>query len=146
MSRVRIPFPLHSPRSQSDFGVLQARASRHHATFPATYPHTVDALAAPYPPSWYDRLQDWIERRTGLGWGFWVIAEIAIAVAVNGLAWLVGYVPVGVVDPYVTSGEPYLVIGYGGMHYLDSAAGRAWRAFRPSTVLDDADAARSPTS
>jgi hypothetical protein len=102
----------------------------------------VDALAPPYPPSWYDRLQDSVERRTGVGWVFWVIAGIVIAVAFNGIAWVLGYVPVGVIDPYITSGGPYLVIGYGGMHYLDTAAGRAWRTFRPATGLDDDEAAR----
>ncbi len=102
----------------------------------------VDALAPPYAPSWYDRLQEWIEHRTGLGWVFWVVAGIAVTVGANGLAWLVGYVPAGVVDPYVTSGGLYLVIGYGGMHFLDTAAGRAWRAFRPATELDEDDAGR----
>ncbi len=102
----------------------------------------MDAAADPYPPSWYDRLLDWIDRRTGLGWLFWVVAGILVAAAANGLAWLVGYTPVGVIDPYITSGGLYLVIGYAGMHYLDAAAGRAWRVFRPMTQTDDAEADR----
>jgi hypothetical protein len=102
----------------------------------------VDAAASPYAPSWYDRLQDRVESRTGLGWAFWVVAGLLVASASNGLAWLVGHVPVGVFDPYVNSGAAYFAITYGGMHYLDTAAGRAWRTFRPATELPDDEAAR----
>jgi hypothetical protein len=102
----------------------------------------VDAAASPYAQSWFDRLQDWVERRTGMGWTFWVVVGAAIAVVSNGLAWIMGFVPFGVVDPYVNSGAAYFVIAYGGMHYLDTRAGRAWKAFRPATELSDEEAER----
>ena len=102
----------------------------------------MDAPAAPYAPSWYDRLQAWIERRTDLGWTFWVVAGVAVAVVSNILAWLAGHVQSGVLDPYINSGAAYLAITYGGMHYLDGAAARGWRAFRPAAELTDAEAER----
>jgi hypothetical protein len=77
----------------------------------------VDALAPPYAPSWYDRLQSLVDRRTGLGWGSWVIAGFVVALASNLLAWLTGHVPWGVVDPYINSGAAYFAITYGGMHF-----------------------------
>jgi hypothetical protein len=102
----------------------------------------VDAAASPYAPSWFDRLQEWVERRTRLGWGLWVVVGVVVAVISNVLAWLMGFVPVGVIDPYVNSGAAYFVIAYGGMHYLDTRAGRAWKAFRPATKLSDDEAER----
>jgi hypothetical protein len=102
----------------------------------------VSDLAPPYPPSWYDRLQTWIEDRAGPAWAFYLFVVLAIAIVLNVVVWLVGYVPPGTFDLYVNSGAAYVVIGYAGMHYLDTAARRAWTAFRPMTRLDEAEAER----
>lgn len=102
------------------------------------YAGGVDAAPSPYAPSWYDRLQTWVERRVGPPWLAYIGAFVVIAGVLDAIAWLSGFVAPGELDPYINSGAAYMVIGYAGMHVLDVSAARAWRAFRPATRLDDA--------
>ena len=80
----------------------------------------MSAVPPPYQPSWYDRLQAWIEDRVRSPWVAYVLAVLVVAAVLDGIAWLSGFEPFGEFDPYINSGAVYLVIGYAGSE--DAAA------------------------
>jgi len=96
----------------------------------------------PYPPSWIDRLQAWVDTLPVPAWVVYLVVFLCVVVASHLVAWVEGYVPIGSFDVYFSSTAFFLVIGYGGIHLLDQIAAGAWTRFRPLTSLDDGDARR----
>jgi hypothetical protein len=103
---------------------------------------TVADRPDPYPPSWIDRLQAWIDALPAPAWVVYLVVFLCVAVANHVVAWIEGYVPVGSFDASFSSSAFFLVIGYGGIQLLDRISAGAWTRFRPLTSLNDGEAGR----
>jgi hypothetical protein len=101
-----------------------------------------DAPAAPYPPSWVNRLLAWIDALRTPAWAVFLAVFVVVVFVSHAVAWVDGYVPVGSVDLFFSSGAFFLVLGYGGIYYLDRIAARAWARLRPVVALGEEEAAR----
>jgi hypothetical protein len=102
----------------------------------------VEIGADPYPPSWVNRLHAWIDTLPVAAWVVYLMTFLSVVLVSHAFAWVDGYVPVGSLDPYFAAPAFYLVLGYGGIHFLDRIASRAWTVFRPLVSLDDEEAGR----
>jgi hypothetical protein len=96
-------------------------------------------LARPYPPSWVDRLTDWVRRLPVPSWAFYL--GLGLALLLLELAAKFAdrtYTQIGDIRPihvlFVLNAVYYLAL----FHYLDWVAGRALAAFRPSLIGDEA--------
>jgi hypothetical protein len=92
----------------------------------------------PYPPSWIDRLMDWVQRLPGPVWLFYLGVTALLVLARTIIAWSDGSLPVGTFLPlqiFFVSGGMYLLFL---LHYLDDRAGVAFTDFRPVLNADDA--------
>jgi hypothetical protein len=97
-----------------------------------------DRAQLPYPPSWVDRLVEWIDGLRGPYWLFYVLATIIMALIINAGLWFGGGLPVGEVD-IVNSFFAIFVFYYLGLyHYLTHVASRALKVYRPLLDVDDA--------
>jgi hypothetical protein len=97
------------------------------------------AFERPYPPGWFDRLIDLIDRTPGPNWLFPVVLLLAEASYVTGLLWWNGKLPVGQIDfsrLFIVVVAPYLI---GARFYLDRVACAALDDFRPALAVDDAE-------
>jgi hypothetical protein len=94
--------------------------------------------APPYPPSWVDRLTDWIERRPGPSWLVYVAAWLALFALETVVKWSDGTYPVGTFFPFhaVWTGSGIYALAL--MNRLDHAAAAALDTFRPVLVNDNA--------
>jgi hypothetical protein len=97
------------------------------------------AFRSPYPPSWFDRFTQWIDRLPGPYW-FWYLALAGLGFLVETVVqWVSGEYPPG------TFRWLHLVlaanIGYlpGLMHYLDRTAGKALDSLRPALRVSPKD-------
>jgi hypothetical protein len=92
----------------------------------------------PYPPSWIDRLTDWVDRLPIAWWLFYVILAIVFSGAVALALWgsgvyaAVGFHPMQVWLPTLAA---YLL---GLTHALDRVAASSMQRFRPAFRGDDA--------
>jgi hypothetical protein len=102
----------------------------------------VDAWIGDYPPSWINRLHEWIDGLPVAAWVVYLIALLGVAFLGNAVAWADGYARVGSFDLYLSAVAFTLILGYGSIHYIDRVASHAWLKFRTLTSLDDAEAGR----
>jgi hypothetical protein len=114
---------------------MEAEAALHATTLRA------EAEARPYPPSWFDRLLDWVE---GLpSWWVYLLALLAAQLLyVNALLWLNGKTPVGSFDltrSFFAALVPYVLAFW---IYLRTVARQAFRAMRPALDANDGEAAQ----
>ncbi len=90
------------------------------------------AQPAPYPPSWVDRLEAWVDHLPGPAWLYYAGAAV-VSVALHQLVQRTGgdYHPGReiIFHVWLTSHFAYLL---GLMHYLDRATAAALEAFRPA--------------
>jgi hypothetical protein len=101
---------------------------------------TVPALefVPPYPPSWVDRLTDWVERLPIPWWLFYVLLAmvlsggVALGLRASGVYAAVGFHPMQVWLPTLVA---YLL---GLTHALDRVAASSMQRFRPAFRGDDA--------
>ena len=106
-------------------------------------PPPAESFNPPYPPSWFDRFTDWVDRLPGPAWGFYLLLAVAVILEISVVQWLAGAYP-----PWTFNGQhvfiavnlPYFL---GLMHYLDRAAGSAIASFRPLLSLPKAGARSS---
>jgi hypothetical protein len=97
------------------------------------------AFIPPYPPSWLNRLIDWIDRRPGPAWLSYLMAVVVLE-AIFLLASILGGD-----DAVAVFGEGAFVFGFypvyflALMHYLDGQARSTLEAFRPALTGGDAD-------
>jgi hypothetical protein len=87
-------------------------------------------------------LHRWIDALPVPAPAVYLVTFLIVVITSNALAWVDGYVPVGSFDAYFTVPAFFLILGYGGIHYLDRAAARAWATFRPLTSLGAPEADR----
>ena len=96
-----------------------------------------DAFVPPYPPSWFDRFTDWVDRLPGPAWALYAILAVGLAIAVSVVQWREGAYPAGTFNAgHVFTGASLgFVLGF--MHYLDKAASSAIASFRPLLSAND---------
>lgn len=92
---------------------------------------TPGQVVHPYAPSWVDRFTDWLDRRSGPAWLYYLTTMTVLIVAYLLVLWWRGFFPA--VSPVtgillVVSTTIYL----SATHYLDHAACDAMERFRPS--------------
>ena len=96
----------------------------------------------PYPPSWIDRLNDWVNRLPAPPWSFYLCLWLLfLIIAKSGSMWL-NEIPLHerlswVYIPFSLYGAYFLA----AIHYLDTWAKTAWNAFRSTLNLDEAEQA-----
>ena len=100
---------------------------------------SMPAFVPPYPPSWVDRLSNWVDRLPIPWWSFYVLLAIILSGAVGVALWQTGvYAEVGFhpMQVWLPTLAAYLL---GLTHGLDRAAAVAMERFRPSFRGDDTD-------
>lgn len=103
-------------------------------------PESKQALAtAEYPPSWIDRLVDWIDELPGSPWLYYVVAAIVVAGLGNAVFWLDGSVPLGETTGLANSLGIFSVYWLGLYHYLSRASSRSLRIFQPFLGVAESD-------
>lgn len=93
---------------------------------------TASDLRTTYPPSWVNRLNDWVDRLPGPYW-LWYVGVAAILFFVESfIQWASGHIRFGVFFPFhiAVVGAPLYALWL--MHYLDHKAGRAFDRFLPA--------------
>lgn len=96
------------------------------------------SVSLPYPPSWIDRVTDWVRRLPIPAWLFYLGVALVLVLTRTIVAWNDGSYPVGTFFPFHIldpSNSVYLVFV---LHYLDDRAGAALTAFRPVLTVDNA--------
>jgi hypothetical protein len=93
----------------------------------------------PFPPSWLNRLIDWLDRQPGPVWVYYA----ASVVLMGAVIWMTRRLA-GVGSPYSFSPESLVYAFYpayivGLTHYLDRQAVSALEAFRPAMGVSDAE-------
>ncbi|HEX6270544.1 MAG TPA: hypothetical protein VFZ43_09930 [Anaerolineales bacterium] len=96
----------------------------------------------PYPPSWIDRLNDWVDRLPVSPWLFYLCLWLLLLITAEGSnRWLEGVQlserPRWIYVPYSLYGVYFLA----AIHYLDTWAQTALNAFRSTLVVDEAEQA-----
>jgi hypothetical protein len=86
---------------------------------------------APYPPSWIDRLTDWIDDLPGPARLFYALVIPALALVGHVAFWLDGSLPVSVFDPVVTTYAFFTLYWLAMYHYLSRVSLDALLSFRP---------------
>lgn len=100
---------------------------------------TEPAFRPPYPPSWFDRLTDAVERLPGPWWAVYLVAALAIYLLETVVQWQSGTTPFGSFLPTHTA-MAMLAFALGLGHYLRAYSGRAFDSYRPALMADDVEA------
>jgi hypothetical protein len=90
----------------------------------------------PYPPSWLNRLNAWIDHRPGAAGFYYLAGFLMLGMAVTLVSWLLGVIPVGSVEPKSFVYAIYPIYFVALMHYLDGYAKLALERFRPALEID----------
>lgn len=108
-------------------------------TTPSTTQTANPVRIPPYPPSWLDRLQDWVDRLPVPYWVTYSLLGVVFLVPLTLVQWQVGVYPVGSFNLFHIwlSFEPGLILAW--MHYLDHVAAQALVTARPTLSLSDAE-------
>jgi hypothetical protein len=97
------------------------------------------SVAQQYPPSWVDRLTDWVQRLPGPAWLIYLGVALVFILIRTIAAWSDGSYPVGTFFPiHVLSGLS-VVYWFFVLHYLDDRAGTALSDFRPVLAVGPED-------
>lgn len=91
----------------------------------------------PYPPSWFDRLLNWIDDLPGPAWAIYLAALLGIVIIINAVFWFDGSLPFWTFDPLNSTFALFVVYWPLLYRYLTQMGSRALRTFRP--LLDVAD-------
>jgi hypothetical protein len=97
------------------------------------------SIERPYPPSWVDRVTDWVRGLPIPAWLFYLMLGVASALLETIVKWIDGTYPVGTFYLYhLMNGisGPYAL---GLIHYLDDSATNALVTFRPVMRADEAE-------
>jgi hypothetical protein len=97
------------------------------------------AFERPYPPGWFDRLIDWIDRAPGPPVLYLIGLLLVEAIYVTGVIWWNGRLPVGDVEMprlFIAVVAPYLILA---RLNLDRVACAALDDFRPAMTVDDGE-------
>ncbi|HMK08859.1 MAG TPA: hypothetical protein VK449_07515 [Anaerolineales bacterium] len=100
------------------------------------------AFIPPYPPSWLNRLIDWIDARRGPPWVYYSAAIVVLAILLK-LGQRFGgqsAAAASSTDPIVFAFYPVYFVAL--MHYLDGQAKAALEAFRPALGAEESEVVR----
>jgi len=93
----------------------------------------------PFPASWLDHFQMWVERLRIPTWAFYVFAALGLSLLMHLLRWLDGSLPPGSLEVNQLTLGIYPVYFFALIHYLNSAARRALANYRPLLDLKEPD-------
>lgn len=92
----------------------------------------------PYPPSWADRLIDWVRRLPLPAWVSYLALGLGLSLLLMSTAWVGGALPPGtfVLDYFLSAMTCAYFLAL--IHFLDESAAAALARFRPVMTVDDA--------
>lgn len=90
----------------------------------------------PYPPSWIDRLQDWIDDLPFPGWLFYPISILTVSLILHAELWIEGLLPLGMINGSVMQLPLWGFVSLAPIHYLDRFASTAMDKFRPALSIE----------
>lgn len=98
----------------------------------------------PYPPSFVDRIADWVRRLPIPSWLVYLALALALLTVNLVIKWLDGTFPMGTLPDGVVLWQQILgaatfPYALALLHYLDNSAQEALDDFRPAMQLDDAE-------
>jgi hypothetical protein len=93
----------------------------------------------PYPPSWMDRLVDWVDRLPMPSWLFYVLFFFLIVIAEQSLLWLRGAARFPNFEGLTIQSLIWTSINFATFHYLGSSATAGIDGFRDALPLNDHD-------
>lgn len=99
----------------------------------------VSKIEYPYPPSWLNRLNDWIDSMPGIAGFYYLAAFLLLGLVVTLVSWLLGVIPVGRLEPKSFIYGVYPIYFVALMHYLDGYAKIALQRFRPALEIGDTE-------
>ena len=103
---------------------------------------TVQSAEISYPPSWIDRLIQWIDRLPIPAWLFYILCILTYIFAISIVLWIDGSVPFGKVGS-IPGIFPISLFGFLALsHYMVWIGSRSLQAFRPLLDVNDAEFAR----
>jgi hypothetical protein len=106
---------------------------------PRSAPSETAPFVPPYPPSWFDRLTQWVDRLPGPAWAFYLTLALIIYIVETLVQWQSGTTPFGSFLPTHTAmAMAAFALGLG--HYLKAYSGRAFDSYRPALLADEAEA------
>lgn len=91
----------------------------------------------PYAPSWVDLLADWVDRRHGLNWLYYLVLGVVVLLIQAIVLWIEGASPIGnlgIAQVYLAVVMAYMLAL---IHYLDNRAGMALETMRPALKAVD---------
>lgn len=102
----------------------------------------LETTEAPFPPSWIDRLIQWIDRLPGPSWLYHGLGVLALALLINAVLWMDGSVPYGSVGSIQGIFPPFVFYFLALYHYLTRLGSRSPRSFRPLLDVDKVELAQ----
>lgn len=93
----------------------------------------------PYAKSWTDHVTEWIERRPGPSWAFYLGALLFLAIMNNVIFWIDGSQAVGSFEFTKTADAMFVVYFLAIYHYLSRVAGECFDVFQPVLKQSEAD-------
>jgi hypothetical protein len=99
----------------------------------------IEKYHRPYPPSWVDRLNDWVSRVPGPAWAFYLGIWLLLILIEGGGKWLDGVEPSFKLRWIYVLYSFYGVYFLAAIHYLDAWAKTAFAAFRPALAAGEAE-------
>lgn len=87
--------------------------------------------ARPYPPSWIDQFDAWLDGLSVPGWLPYLLLLAGAALLINVVFWVDGSVEIGSVSPINTGFAIFIAYLPALYHYLTGVASRALQSFRP---------------
>jgi hypothetical protein len=91
----------------------------------------------PYPPSFVDRITDWVRHLPVPSWLFYVAVALALLILTAAVKWLDGSYAFGTVTWQMILSAGTFPYALGMLHYLDNSAQEALSDFRPAMDVDD---------
>ena len=85
-----------------------------------------------YPPSWADRLLDWIDRLPGPAWVAYTLLGVLLVAGFTVVQWAFDSYPAGTLHPMHVLLSGGIAYSLALIHYLDRYAGHAFSRFRPA--------------
>jgi len=109
---------------------------------PEAKPRQPPAFVPPYPPSWLNRLIDWIDQRPGPAWIYYAAGILLLATGSTAVRWLQGQALGFALRPEALVYSIYPAYFVALTHYLDRQARSALERFRPALGASDTEYAR----
>jgi hypothetical protein len=94
----------------------------------------------PYPPSWVDRVADWVRRLPIPAWSFYSVLALALVLLDAAANWSNrSYLASNSFLPYHLMSDLSPAVILAMIHYFDDWAGKALATFRPAMSIEDVD-------